>query len=193
MTKTTLAILTGALLAATQIPAPARADIVFSANGTGSVLIVPDATIATALDESFQLSLSTITGPELDTVSLTDKIDTTATSIETVLFGTNFVLTGPGGNAIFGTYYLTADVFPDPADEIFSGVFDVTGGQGAFAYAYGSGTFSGTNVWADQSSGAAQMSFNGTLQVPEPSGLLLLGVPVGGLAFCRMRRREVAG
>ena len=32
-TKTILTMLTGALLAATQLPAAARADIVFSANG----------------------------------------------------------------------------------------------------------------------------------------------------------------
>jgi hypothetical protein len=191
-TKTTLAVLTGALLAATQMPNPARADIAFSANGPGTVAIVPDATIATALDESFQLSITTVTGPELDSVTLTDKIDTTATSVETVLFDTNFLLTGPGGNAIFGTYYLTSDVFSDPVDETFAGVFDVSGGNGAYAYAYGSGTFTGTNVWADptESSGATEMSFNGTLQVPEPSGLSLFALAIGGLAFCRMRRRE---
>jgi hypothetical protein len=193
-TKTTLAMLTGALLAATQPSNPARADIVFSANGTGSVTIVPDAAIATALDETFQQALSTITGPTLDNVTLTDKIDTTATSIETVLFDTNFLLTGPGGNQISGTYYLTSDVFSDPLNEAFSGVFDVTGGGGAYAYVYGSGTFSGTNVWADatEASGVTQMSFNGTLQVPEPPAVSLLGLALGALAFCRMRRREAA-
>lgn len=193
-TKTILAMLTGALFAATQTPNAARADIVFSATGTGSVAIVPDAAIATALDESFQQSLSTVTGPELDNVTLTDKIDTTATSIQTVLFDTNFLLTGPGGNAISGTYYLTSDLFSDSVHEAFSGVFDVSGGAGAYAYAYGSGTFSGTNVWTDytNSLGATRMSFNGPLQVPEPSALSLLGLPIGGLAVFRMRRREAA-
>nr|WP_294553805.1 PEP-CTERM sorting domain-containing protein [uncultured Rhodopila sp.] len=193
-TKTTLAMLAGALLAATQMPDPARADIVFSANGTGSVAIVPDAVIATAMDETFQLSLATVAGPELDNVILTDKIDTTATSVETVLFDTNFVLTGPGGNEIVGTYYLTSDAFSDPVHEAFTGVFDVSGGTGAFAYAYGSGTFTGTNVWADptESSGASRMSFDGTLQVPEPPALSLMGLALGGLALCRMRRREAA-
>jgi hypothetical protein len=191
-TKITLAMLTGALLAATLMPAPARADIAFSSNGTGSVTIVPDTTIATALDESFQLSIATVSGPELTNATLTDKIDTTATSIQSVLFDTNFLLTGPGGNTIVGTYYLTSDVFSDPLNEAFSGVFDVSGGAGAYLYAYGSGTFSGTNVWADQTEtlGATRMSIDGILQVPEPPALSLLVLAIGGLAFCRIRRRE---
>jgi hypothetical protein len=192
-TRTTLAMLTGVLLAATQVPEPARANIVFATQGTGSVAIVPDATLSNILDESFQMSLSMSAGPELDQATLTDKIDPGASSIETTLFDTNFLLTGPGGNKIFGTYYLTSDAFStDGLNETFAGVFDVSGGEGAYAYVYGTGAFSGTNVWTDtsQASGSTLMSISGTLDVPEPPALSLMGLALATLALCRRRQRE---
>jgi hypothetical protein len=182
-------VLSAAVLAATSTLAPARASVAIDASGTGSLVIEPFG--SQYLQETITMSFANTTPFPLTTGILHTDIDPSAPSLDTLLFNAQFSLTAPNGNGLFGSYSLTSSDFSG-LTETFSGVFDATSGTGAYAGYFGSGTFSGINVYSDAtvSSAVTTMSVSGLLDVPEPSALTLLGFGAGVLAIGRTRRRS---
>jgi hypothetical protein len=190
ITKPMLGMLSVAILAAALPLASARGgELLFGANGTGKLtneLLSP-----TLLEETIDLSLTTSAGiPPLDTGVLTTMVDLTNPDVQTNLIDPQFTLTGPDGNGLLGTFGITSSVF-NSLTETFTGVFDATGGTGAYAGYFGTGTFSGTNDFSDAtlSTAVTTISISGALLVPEPSTLVLFGLGAAALAIGRVRQR----
>ena len=183
-----LGMLSAAILIAASPLASAHASVAFDTSGTGSLVIEPFG--AQYLQETITMTFANTSPFAIDTGILHTDIDPNATSIQTALFNAHFSLTSAEGNGLFGSYSLTSSVFSG-LTETFSGVFDATSGRGAYAGYFGSGTFSGTNVYSDAtvSSAVTTMSVTGLLDVPEPSALALLGFGAGVLAIGHARRR----
>jgi hypothetical protein len=137
--------------------------IQFAEQGTGPLEIVP--LTATTLQETITPTFISSSGPLLQMGILHTGIDPAATDISKLLFDAHFVLSSPDGDSLFGTYSLTLSQFSTPTNETFAGVFTATGGTGAYAGFTGSGTFQGTNVYADatDTSATTDLSLSGVL------------------------------
>jgi hypothetical protein len=117
------------------------------------------------------------------------------------IINTSFVLTNGAGDSLFGAYTVDFSNFTDPLDlltgdvigsEDFGGRFTFTGGTGQYARASGGGTYRGHSDYtaADPSSllsGTSELTATGSVVLPVPSTLLLLGLAVLGVLARRAR------
>ncbi len=171
------------LAAALPLASASGSELPLGLSGTGN--LTNTALSPTLLEETIDLSLIASAGtPPLDTGVLTTLVDLTNPDVKTNLIDPRFTMTGPDGNEVVGTWGITSSVF-NSLTETFTGVFEATGGAGAYAGYFGTGTFSGTNVFSDATLATAvtTISITGALATPEPSTLVLFGCGVAVLVI----------
>ena len=183
------AIVLGALVSS-GMP-PAEADIILPLSATGSGPITINLITPTTLKVDEQITFASFEPFPLTTGFFEDFIDLTIPTFPEKEFGSEFSLTGPNGNALFGTFTVDTDVFPDPLHELNTGTFTITGGAGSYANAAGHGSYTTTNVFNDTNQldgGSTTAEVEGSIRlIPEPATLVVLGVGLLGICLVQAR------
>src|SRR5262249_17905908 len=126
----------------------------FSLEGTGPFTVTPVS--PTVLREDQVLNLTSVLPFPLTGGVYQGFVDVTITTFPDRLLSGTFVLSGRGGDALFGTYTVDTSVFTDPVDpgsgdffgsEDFTGTFRFTGGAGRYFRAAGEGTYRAHSEW----------------------------------------------
>jgi len=182
------------LFSAFLVQSPVQAALIFSASGSGSLVIVPTSP-PPLLEETITIKFPTATPFPLDTGVFQTGIDPRITPVTDSLFNSRFRLSSTSGDAAFGTYRLLSSRFLNDVRELFSGLFTFTGGEGNYAGISGGGTFNGTNVYADANhlSGVSSLTATGSLTltaIPEPSTVTLIALGLAAIFVRRFRMRE---
>jgi hypothetical protein len=179
-----------AALAIALLYSPADAIPAFTLTGTGSLTTIQ-------LTPTFQHETITVDFAPTPTIDLDKGVlqaDFDLTKLPDIIAGlsnTVFAVTSASGNAISGVYDLTTTNFVTPLDEFITGVFQVTSASGLYSGMTGSGTFSGETKYDDLTLATGGVTFliEGTLQVPEPSTLVLFAS--GALILATLGRRRM--
>jgi hypothetical protein len=186
--RVAIAVIFSAFLVQTPVQA-----LTFSASGSGSLVIVP--TSPTLLEETITINFPTATPFPLDTGVFQTGIDPSITPITDALFNSRFRMSSRSEDAAFGIYRLQSSRFLDDVEELFSGLFTFTGGEGNYAGVSGGGTFSGTNIYDDANhlSGVSSLTATGSLTltaIPEPATVTLIALGMAAIFVRRFRMRE---
>ena len=184
------AIALGALVSSGMMP-EADAGIILPLSATGSGPITINLVTPTTLKVDEQISFASFEPFPLTTGFFEDFIDLTIPAFPEKEFASEFSLAGPNGNALFGTFTVDTDVFPDPLHELNTGTFTITSGAGSYANATGQGTYTTTNVFNDTNQldgGSTTAEVEGSIRlIPEPATLVVLSVGLLGICLVRAR------